>query len=248
MKTSVKIENIPKYNTSSRKLILRHLTKSEHYIKDIENGLPFFSEDQLASIEKSYPEGMTRDDLANEINKRGWLIKQSTISSYIQKKMIPGAIRRKKTEKGMISIYPNDIIRHLNFVRYILFSDAALAFLLDTVYSVKTQSDRSILEDTVGGINSYQDCFLEVQTNISANFDHFHSLRTGVENSFSRDKKKMSLYLNLIEELDDMNQAMWEKYISFLDMLEENSTEFGDIPPSTQETLERFFNRHSGNK
>jgi len=240
MKTRIKLNDIPKFNSGDRKRISRNLTTSEGYLRDIENGLPFFTEEQLKDIEETYCDGMTKEDIMGIIFKRGWQIKESTITSYIQKKLIPGSIRREKTKKGMISIYPPDTIRHLNFVRYSLFSKGAIATIINMFKTLRTQTDREVLEMSI--IDPvFDDCLDVIQDNISSNIDRLSSVRDGIERAFAEDKKKRDLYLKMVDELEKLNESLWEKYESFLNKIEENTSERTEVPQTEIQWLINYF-------
>ena len=138
VKIKLQLKDIPKIASPLRRHLLR-FTGEEFYQKEIEEGTPFFSDNDLNALEEKYKDGMTKKDLISEIHKRGWQIKESTIKSYISKGLIPRALKRVKTNKGMVSIYPSDTIRHLNFTRYCLFSeDYSIKLLLSRFQDEET--------------------------------------------------------------------------------------------------------------
>jgi len=239
------IENIPQYNSIKRKSIMNRLTTSEVYIHDVTNkGLPFFTDEQLTEIEKKYSMGMTMKNLIDEIHKKGWQIKESTIRSYIQKKLIPGAIRGEKTDKGMISVYPKDTIRHLNFVRYLLFSDSIAGFTLELIPEAFLEnSDLEILERALAN-KSYEN-LEDIQGSVSMTWGTLSCAEDVIKEEFGQDTEKYHSYLDLIKELHDINQLLEEKYKAFCNLLATTKSKDKD---QISDFLERMLNHKLRNK
>lgn len=122
--TKLTLEDIPKVGSPFRKMLIDKLTELDIYKKLREiNTAVGFSTAELNAIEEKYKrqEGLLNEDIQNEINKKGWLIKPTTIKQYIQKEHLPMPIKRRKVKgKGAVSLYPRNFMRHLNFVRFLL--------------------------------------------------------------------------------------------------------------------------------
>ena len=143
-----KLEDLPEVNTIFRKTMLNHLTTMDTYKEDLDKGLPFYSEEELKEVEKKYKlKGMTKKDIMSEIYKKGWPFKENTLKHYIQINQIPRAERREKTNTGMISYYPENIIRHLNFTRYCLFSGSETADSLNSFFKKLRIKDINIVKE-----------------------------------------------------------------------------------------------------
>lgn len=122
--TKLTLEDIPKIDSPFRSMLINKLTEKETYKKALEkNAVLGFSSWELNAIEERYKTqgGMLNEDIRNEINKKGWLIKPTTIKQYIQKDLLPMPKERRKVPgKGAVSLYPLNFMRHLNFVRFML--------------------------------------------------------------------------------------------------------------------------------
>lgn len=122
--TKLTLAEIPKVGSPFRTSLLKKLTESDIYKEAIlKNAALGFSTEELNAIEEKYKnqKGLFNEDIQNEINKKGWLVKSSTIKQYIQKEQLPMSKERRKVKgKGAVSLYPLDFMRHLNFLRYLL--------------------------------------------------------------------------------------------------------------------------------
>jgi hypothetical protein len=121
--TKLKLEDIPAVNTSGRALFIEKITKDPKYIEALESGIPGFYEEELCEIEEKYKEkgGMFQEDIQNELRNKGWYVKPNTIKHYIQANQLPKPVEpRMKTERGAVSLYPINFMRHLNLVRFAL--------------------------------------------------------------------------------------------------------------------------------
>lgn len=160
-----KIEDLPKVGSSKRILMLQ-LMETEMYEEDIK-GSAFFSSDELRSIEKTYKDrGITKAEIMNKVEKR-LMLKWNTVKNYIQNDLVPRALRREKTEKGMISVYPANFIRHLNLVRYCLLSHKQSLQPIADLFAAPDIDDHTLIvaesQDSGSGISG-DDCFHEFWT------------------------------------------------------------------------------------
>jgi len=231
-KEKFSIDNIPKVDDPLRRHLIK-FTNEGFYKEELKNrGLPFFSEEELSGLEDAYKEkGITREDLMNEIRKKGWLLKENTIKSYIQKGLIPRATERVKTDRGMVSLYPSDTIRHLNLVRYWLFSKRNQNILnfLKTIFKMK-HNDLTILEDcSKENSDGYDvmgdDCINAFElgiTHLVCNADPW--IEKSIKKAFLNNEEKKKLYLNKYREIGEMVGVLEKRLEEFKKLLEENES------------------------
>ena len=231
VKIKLQLKDIPKIDSPLRRHLLR-FTGEEFYQKEIEEGTPFFSDNDLNALEEKYKDGMTKKDLISEIHKRGWQIKESTIKSYISKGLIPRALKRVKTNKGMVSIYPSDTIRHLNFTRYCLFSeDYSIKLLLSRLQDKETNDLDLLLDASTETDNKDKDgtcdnCLEPYElgfSQISNTYSNWAS--ESIKKAFSeRQPEKCDLYLSKLKEVDDAIRQAEGKFCEFKELLGKHST------------------------
>ena len=226
------LDEIPKVKSPARRQLIG-FTAQEFYQKEIESGIPFYSEGELEEIGEKYSDkGITKNDLMREIYKKGWQIKENTIKSYIQKGLIPRAIKREKTDKGMISIYPSDTIRHLNFTRYCLFSRTieALSSLLKNVL----YDDLTILRDASVEISSSDldpdHCLVDVWAGIMRiEEEGLPWTEESINYAFSKQEDKKNRYLKKLNEIKGVTSQLSEKVAEFTELLKGNQTPLDEI-------------------
>lgn len=117
------LKELPKVNSPFRISIISELTEHDDYKKELGNGIPGFTSEELKEIEEKYQNqgGMQNKDIQNELKKKGLPVKQNTIKHYIKVNQLPKPIKHEKTGIGpKVAIYPLDFMRHLNFVRFML--------------------------------------------------------------------------------------------------------------------------------
>ena len=249
VKIKLQIKDIPKIDSPLRRHLLR-FTGEEFYQKEIEAGTPFFSDNDLNALEEKYKDGMTKKDLISEIHKRGWQIKESTIKSYISKGLIPRALKRVKTNKGMVSIYPSDTIRHLNFTRYCLFSeDYSIKLLLSRFHDEETNDldlllDASTATDNKDVDGTCDNCLEPYElgfSQISNTYSNWAS--ESIRKAFSEQPEKCALYLSKLEEADDAIIQAEQKFYEFQDLLGKNSTPSNLVNLDFWKTLRELFGK-----
>lgn len=236
MKTKLKMSQIPPADSVLRKLILKHYLADPAYVEDIRKGLPFFTEEELKAIEERYEDkGMTRKDLMAEIHKKGWLIPENTIKHYMQIKQLPLSLRREKTSQGMISRYPHNIIRHLNFIRYCLYAGTvfltdkeALADRLKKALSINDKIRLEFASMEVGGGLSGNDCLHELQIGLRRIEDGIAWSEESIEKAFSSDELKKATYLSHLREIEKLFNDLERKISEFDKVFENNSTPADD--------------------
>jgi hypothetical protein len=249
VKIKLQLKDIPKIDSPPRRHLLR-FTGEKFYQKEIEEGIPFFSDNDLNALEEKYKDGMTKKDLISEIHKRGWQIKESTIKSYISKGLIPRALKRVKTNKGMESIYPSDTIRHLNFTRYCLFSeDYSIKLLLSGPQDEETNDldlllDASTETETDTGDGIYNDCFEPYELGFSQISDTYSNWASeSIRKAFSGQPNKCDLYLSKLKEADDAIIQAERKFYEFKKLLGKNSTPSNLVNLDFWKTLRELFGK-----
>lgn len=228
-KTKMRLKDVPSVNSPLRKRAMTSITKEPIFLEDVKKGRPFFTEKELLSIEKKYKEGMTKNDIMTEIYKKGWLLKESTIRNYIQINQIPGAIKRKKTDKGMISIYPKNTIRHLNFVRYLIFSSSEYASALNKFFKMLSLNDKDILESGSAelsdlGWGTCDDCIQEMWAGIDRFEYGIQWTEESIKKVFADDEFKINKYLEEFDEIKKTNNDLSNKVKKFEKLLEKHTS------------------------
>jgi len=241
-----RLRNIPPFTSPWRKLMLS-FTKYEQYKQEIEGGRPFFTEEELSAIEERFRDtGMTRKDIMDVVRKRGWSVKESTLKNYIQKSQVPHALRRIRTNRGMISIYPNDMIRHFNFVQYCVFVGRGTDVLIQTLNEIISENDEAYLEMFAGDIKRYaKDPVFGGYGLMSAlwQLDDSHYWQAlewaalATEQAFRDYPAKREKYLRKINEIRDIQAILFRKTGEFRTALRADST---PVPPDMVDRLLAF--------
>jgi hypothetical protein len=232
-----RLSNIPTFNDPWRKLML-NFTTNEEYTREIQKGLPFFAEEELSTIEERYRDnGMTRKDIMDTIRRKGWLIKEGTLKNYIQKSLVPPALRRIKTDKGMISLYPNDMIRHLNFVQYCLFVGKETDGFIKMLTELLSENDEAYLEMVAGEIKTYSEDSVFGGNGLMPALwqldDNYYWEAVGwaeeaIAKAFHAHPKKKEKYLKLIKELRKIQGMLGNKTVELRKALRADRT---PVPP-----------------
>jgi hypothetical protein len=235
-KVKFNLKDIPKVNDPVRRHLI-NFTKEQFYVEEIKNGIPFFSEEDLVAFEKKYKKsGMTQKDIMAEIYKKGWQIKENTIKSYIQKGLIPRSTKRTKTDKGMISLYSADMMRHLNFTRYCLFSEDESIKTLLSIIKIASIDDKTLLQDAsvdesiTPGLSG-DDCLHALWIGISRlSDDAIPWTWETLGKAFSNQKGKEAKYGKKVQEIEDLVAKLSDKIEEFEKLLESNISTSALIP------------------
>jgi hypothetical protein len=109
---------IPKYRSPIRTKLVELLTEFPDYVKNLEKGYHFFTQEELRNLKDRYPDGLTWEDIDQELSRKGIMLKKSTFRKYVQEGNLPRAIRYRNRENGRVAIFPPDTISHINFILY----------------------------------------------------------------------------------------------------------------------------------
>jgi hypothetical protein len=224
-----KMEGLPKVGTYWRRMMLL-LTETSQYEEDIKDS-PFFSKDELNAIEEKYKGGITKDEILAELGKKKWLIKWNTVKHYIQKDMVPRASKRDKTGKGMISLYPPSFIRHLNLIRYCLFSHKqSIKSLVDFLMEIVSNDDHSIIAAKSQDLDTWDlmlmrgdDCFHEFWIHMRDIEESIAWIDESIKSSGIYDAHKAS-YISTLKAIEKAFNELEREMISFVNELKNNKS------------------------
>ncbi|RJQ14424.1 hypothetical protein C4553_01050 [Candidatus Parcubacteria bacterium] len=122
-KRAKKSDYITAYNTNQRRILINYLQKDPEYKSHVEQGLPFYTEEELKNIETKYRDGMAWADINKELTQKGVILKKPTFRKYLQSKWLPQATTEiMPSKKGKELKYPSEIIAHINFVKYFFYA------------------------------------------------------------------------------------------------------------------------------
>lgn len=133
----MKLEEIASTDPLRRSLVSALVVRLPSYKKDVADGLPFFSEEELAQIEAE-DEELTFQQIKEKLASKGMILKPATFKRYLGLGVIPGTSRIQRTGKGNIGYYPARIIRDINLVKYALYANLSFEDLLKS--SIDTYS------------------------------------------------------------------------------------------------------------
>jgi hypothetical protein len=131
----MKLEEIASKEPFQRSLLSALVVITASYKKDVADGLPFFSEEELSKIEANpnYKEsGLTFQQIKEILASKGLILKPATFKKYLALGLIPGTTNIKRTGKGNIGFYPVSIIRDINLIKYTLYANLSFDDLLSS--------------------------------------------------------------------------------------------------------------------
>jgi hypothetical protein len=127
----MKLEELATKDPNMRSLLSDLIVGLPSYKEDIKNGLPFFSEEELAKIDEEYKkQGITFQETKRILATKGMILKPATFKKYLSMGLIPGTLKIERTEKGNIGYYPSRIIRDINLLKYSLYANLSFDELL----------------------------------------------------------------------------------------------------------------------
>ena len=172
------------------------------YQECIKKGLPFFRKEELDQIEKKYPDGMSWNDIENELCKKGILLKRATFRKWVQQGIIPASKIYEITGKGRVLKYPPKVIAHINFYKYIQYNKKSAILEILKALSGRKVSAMEMIENMLE-----EEAYLPEQ-------DYFEAALF----DFLLEKQKPSLLFQIIQKVLENNKER-EKVLHMLDDL-----------------------------
>ena len=127
----MKLDELASKDLKTRFLLSDLVVGLPSYQEDIANGLPFFSERELAQIERDHKDtGLTFAEIKTHLGKKGMILKPATFKKYLGMGMIHWTSLIKRTGRGNIGYYPARIIRDINLIKYSLYANLSFDDLL----------------------------------------------------------------------------------------------------------------------
>src|SRR5437762_5872552 len=85
-------------------------------------------EEELAEIERAYPQGLTSRQIVDLFETRGIRFSEATLRKYVQLGLLPRSVRvgRKGKHRGSCGLYPANVIRRVNLVKGMMAEDRTL--------------------------------------------------------------------------------------------------------------------------
>jgi len=79
-------------------------------------------EDELAEIERSWPDGLTSRQIVDLFETRGIRFSEATLRKYVQLGLLPRSVRvgRKGKHRGSCGLYPANVVRRVNLVKELM--------------------------------------------------------------------------------------------------------------------------------
>jgi hypothetical protein len=86
------------------------------------------AEDELAEIERSWPQGLTSRQIVDLFEQRGIRFSEATLRKYVQLGLLPRSVRvgRKGKHRGSCGLYPANVIRRVNLVKGMMAEDQTI--------------------------------------------------------------------------------------------------------------------------
>ena len=113
-----KSDLLPKYHSWARTKMVELITDFSDYVENVEKGYHFFTQEELTNLRNRYSDGLTWENIDQELSHKGILLKKGTFRKYIQGGNLPRAVGYRNRENGRVAIFPADTISHINFILY----------------------------------------------------------------------------------------------------------------------------------
>lgn len=83
---------------------------------------PSFTEPELEALEKSFPDGLSVQQLVEVYARRGARLTEATFRKYVQLGLLPRSVRvgRKGKHRGSLGLYPASSVRQLEHIRRLM--------------------------------------------------------------------------------------------------------------------------------
>ncbi len=216
--TKLKLDDIPKAGTAGRDILVKALTELDEYKKAVADGFPGFLEEELSTMEQKYKDGMLREDIQNELKKKRWPLNINTIKHYIKVGQLPKATSCKKEGKTMY-FYPQEFIRHLNLVRFLLTTgkkSASFAAVVRVMADVEYRDDVLLDKHDEECYNQYDKGFLElIGAGIYRIQNGVYFGEKAVKSAFSKNNEKKNKYLKLLDKIDHLTDEISKETDTF---------------------------------
>lgn len=205
--TKLSLDDIPKFGTAGREMLVNALPKLDEYKKAVSEGFPGFSEEELKEIEQRYKEGISRKDVQEELKKKKWLLNINTIKHYIKVGQLPKAVSCKKDGKTMY-LYPQEFMRHLNLIRFLLATGKKSPFfatVTKVLSNIEYRDDVLLDKCDDECYEEYTVGFLQIiYIGINKIQDGVYYGEKAVKAAFARNKKKEGKYMKLLDKIDHL--------------------------------------------
>ncbi len=247
MRKQKKSEKLPEFGTPERTVLVSITPWTADYIQNIEKGLPLFAHEELERLEKQYrgandneDQGMTWEEIENELSKKGIKLRKATFRKYIQEKYLPAAMKYKKSGTRRVAIFPSDIISHINFIQYFYrFADReAIEGILNRLEGPLNQMDYLQAIESVLSKSGYSRGFYgEILDYIGLDMDS--GLTESIKKVlFNRPNDKEKVFA-MLEEIDDLfKNTVENRIMQLLEFLETNMISLSEIPKDTDKQSE----------
>lgn len=210
-----KSDRLPKHWSYQRRILNEFLLESEGYKESVKKGLPFFTLDELADLERKYKSGISWNEIDAELSKKGMIFKKATFRKYIQERKAPPSKGYRATKKGREAIYPSDTIEHINFIQYYYrVADNVMIDTFQEAFSEQTINSRDAIEKHLGSQNLREGVFTYLRDMSSADDD----IQQAIYDILNYDPD----FLQKVEDgLGEIYDAFHDKFSDWVKMLEE---------------------------
>lgn len=101
------------------------------------------AEEELLSVERGNPEGVTSQQVLTWLEERGVKFSEATLRKYVQLGLLPHSTRvgRKGSQKGSQGVYPASIIRQIVEIKRLLELDFSIEQIKQEFLVVRGQID-----------------------------------------------------------------------------------------------------------
>lgn len=233
-----KSEQLPKYGTVVRSVMVLLVTTTDSYRESIEKGYPLFTKEELYEIKNRYeaardeqspesPVGLTWDDIRQELERKKIFLKKVTFRKYIQDGYLPDAIGYRSTNKARVAIFPSDTISHINFIQY--FYKVANGQIIDELLEEVSRFDKVSFFDAVESFCTWRDNLQAAIYHDLVSFDD--EARSAIEGALAKKKDDQRKALAMLSKI----RGKFEKHVEteinkLIDFLKNNYMAVEDLP------------------
>jgi DNA-binding transcriptional MerR regulator len=112
-------------------------------------------EEELAEIERSWPQGLTSRQIVDLFETRGIRFSEATLRKYVQLGLLPRSFRvgRKGKHRGSCGLYPANVVRRVNLVKGMMAEDLTIEDIQRSFVRFKDDIDaiEKKLRDLIAG-------------------------------------------------------------------------------------------------